>query len=77
MAILGEDYICILIFSENNLCLDQGNIHIFSGKVTENPNDMDIQMSKHDAFEHWNSARRVKWATFKGGKNQCLIARSK
>ena len=28
MAILGEDYICILIFSENNLCLDQGNIHV-------------------------------------------------
>ena len=50
MAILGEDYICILIFSENNLCLDQGNIHIFSGKVTENPNDMDIQMSKYDVF---------------------------
>ena len=77
MAILGEDYICILIFSENNLCLDQGNIHIFSGKVTENPNDMDIQMSKHDAFEHWNSARRVRWATIKAGKNQCLIAQSK
>ena len=55
-----------------HLCLDQGNIHIFSGKVTENPNDMDIQMSKHDAFEHRNSARRVRWATIKAGKNQCL-----
>ena len=46
-------------------------------KVTETPKDMDIQMSKYHAFEPWNSARGVRWATIRARKNQGLIAWSK
>ena len=37
MATFGEDYICILIFSANNLCLHQGNIHVFCERSLKLP----------------------------------------
>ena len=76
MATFGEDYICILIFSENDLFRPRKYPYLL-WKVTENPKDMDIQMSKYDAFEHLNAARGARWAKIRAGKNQGLIARSK
>ena len=64
----------VSIFSEKKNALRPRKYPYILGKVSENPKGMDIQMSKYDLFEHWNSARGVRWATIWAGKNQGLIA---